>query len=91
VTVVYWITAAAALIGVWLNIRMCVACFWIWSVTNAVWVYADYTHGLLPQACLQLVYFGLAIYGVHAWSTRRDESGTRERKPETKDVCEAAK
>ena len=45
-TVVLWLTALAALVGVVLNIHKHVACFWVWSVTNAVWVYADVTHGI---------------------------------------------
>lgn len=43
----YWLTSIAALIGVWLNIKKHVACFWIWSLTNAVWVYADIEHGII--------------------------------------------
>ena len=49
-TVVYWLTAVAALVGVWLNIHRRVECFWIWTATNAVWVYADLRHGIYAQA-----------------------------------------
>ena len=59
-TVVLWLTAIAALVGVVLNIQRHVACFWVWSVTNAVWVYADVIHGIYAQAALQAVYFGLS-------------------------------
>ena len=71
---IYWATSIAALMGVWLNIQKRVASFWIWSLTNAVWAYADYTHGLHAQAVLQAVYFGLSIYGIWRWSTQ-DEKG----------------
>ena len=64
---VYWLTSIAALIGVGLNIRKHVACFYVWSCTNAVWVYADASHGLVPQACLQCVYFLLSLYGIRKW------------------------
>ena len=67
---VYWLTAAASLLGVWLNIHRHVACFWIWSVTNATWAVADYTHGLHAQAALQAVYFFLAIYGIRKWGQK---------------------
>ena len=70
-----WLVALASLLGVWLNIQKHVACFWIWSATNAVWVYADLSHGIYPQAALQAVYFGLAVYGVHQWSRRPVEKG----------------
>ena len=66
-TVVYWMASLVALVGVWLNIRKHVACFYIWACTNAVWVYADLSHDLVPQAALQLSYAGLSIYGICRW------------------------
>ena len=60
----------AALAGVWLNVRKQVACFYIWSVTNAVWTYADWMHGLHAQAALQAAYFALSIWGIVSWSRR---------------------
>jgi nicotinamide riboside transporter PnuC len=68
---IYWIASLAALLAVWLNIRRNVASFWIWSATNAIWTYADYTHGLHAQAALQAVYFALSIYGIRKWSTKK--------------------
>lgn len=65
---VYWLTSLASLAAVWLNIRRRVECFAIWSVTNAVWAVADWTHGLHAQAALQAVYFALSIYGLRKWS-----------------------
>lgn len=65
---VYWVAALAALVGVWLNIRRHVACFWIWTATNATWAVVDYLHGIHAQATLQLIYLALAIYGIVSWS-----------------------
>jgi nicotinamide mononucleotide transporter len=76
-TVLYWLTSLASLAGVWLNIRRRVACFWIWSATNAVWVVADLLHGIYPQAALQAVYVALSLYGIWAWS--RVRAGEAER------------
>ena len=73
-TTVYWITAAASLVGVWLNIRRHVACFWIWAATNATWVYADAAHGLVQQAVVQAVYFAMSIYGMLAWRPHGQEA-----------------
>ena len=58
-SVLYWPIVLAALVGVWLNIRKHVACFWIWAVTNATWAVVDYLHGIYAQAALQAVYFRL--------------------------------
>ena len=70
----YWLTALAALIGVWLNIRRHVACFYLWAVTNAIWAVADYRHGLPQQAALQAVYFGLSLYGINRWHGHPEEA-----------------
>ena len=77
--IIYWLTACAALLGVWLNIQKHVACFWIWMITNAVWCVADYTHGLAPQAAVQGTYFILSIYGIWRWTGRtRGVTATQE-------------
>jgi hypothetical protein len=67
VSEIYWLVSLAALTGVWLNVRKHVACFYVWSVTNAVWAYADWIHGLHAQATLQAGYFVLSIWGVVSW------------------------
>ena len=69
---VYWGTALASLVAVWLNIRKHAACFAIWAVTNAVWTVVDYLHGIHAQAALQLTFFGLSIYGLTKWTRRRN-------------------
>ena len=66
----YWVTSVAALIGVWLNIKKHVACFWIWAFTNATWTYVDLQHEIYPQAALQAAYFVLALYGIIKWSAQ---------------------
>ena len=72
----YWLISIAALIGVWLNIRKHVGCFWIWVATNATWAVVDYTHGIYSQATLQAIYCALSIYGIWQWSrpVKRQES-----------------
>lgn len=63
----WWGTAAASLVAVWLNIKRLRACFAIWAVTNVTWAYADFTHGLPAQGTLQVIYFLLSIHGYRAW------------------------
>ena len=77
-TALLWLTSVAALVGVVLNIRKHVACFWIWTVTNAIWVCAYIRHGIYPQAALQAVYFGLAIYGIFKWTAEGSPGGKDE-------------
>ena len=66
-TTLYWLTAAASLVGVVLNVRRQRACFWVFMGTSAVWTTADLLHGLPQQAAVQAAYFGLAVWGVHRW------------------------
>ena len=70
----YWITALAALLGVWLNIHGQRVCFMIWAATNATWAVVDYFHGIHAQAALQAIYFVLSIYGIVKWSDQKDEA-----------------
>ena len=64
----YWLVSLAALLGVVLNIRKSAWCFPIWIGTNATWAVVDWTHGLVAQAALMLVYLILAIYGCWRWT-----------------------
>ncbi len=66
--IIYWVTALASLVAVWLNIKKRAVCFAIWAVTNATWTVVDFTHGIYAQAALQLAYLGLSIYGLVKWS-----------------------
>jgi len=71
----YWMTSAASLVAVWLNIQKRRACFAIWAATNAVWAYADFCHGLPAQAVLQLCYFALSLHGLWCWRGERRRPG----------------
>jgi nicotinamide mononucleotide transporter len=73
----YWVTAIAALVAVWLNIRRHVACFWIWLGTNSVWTYADLVHDLHAQAALQAVYVALSVYGICSWSRSQPQGAEK--------------
>lgn len=57
-----------ALIGVVLNIKKQVACFWIWLVTNISWAVVDFYKGIPLQGVLFSVYACLAVYGIWEWS-----------------------
>ncbi|MBU0754899.1 MAG: nicotinamide mononucleotide transporter family protein [Candidatus Eisenbacteria bacterium] len=69
--IMYWGTAVAALIGVWLNIHKNPACFVIWAFTNGMWVIADIQHGIYSQAVLQAIYLALSFYGMFRWDKER--------------------
>ena len=62
-----WLLALASLIATVLNIKKKAICFWIWSITNFLWMVVDYKAGLYGQSALFLTYFALAIWGIFQW------------------------
>ena len=72
-----WVISLAALVGVVLNIRKHVACFWVWAFTNASWAWLDWSNGLYSQAALMAVYFVLSLWGIWSWSRKGDRHGEK--------------
>jgi nicotinamide mononucleotide transporter len=66
-----WILAAASLFATVLNVKRRRECYAIWIVTNASWVAVDVAHGIYPQAALQAVYCGLAVWGLIEWTRHK--------------------
>ena len=52
----------SALVGVILNIKKNVWCFYIWLVTNISWAIVDFYKGIPAQGILFTIYAGLAVY-----------------------------
>lgn len=67
-----WLLTALSLVGVWLNIKKDVRCFYLWAITNSGWVLIDWQAGLYAQSALFAVYFVLALWGIIEW--RRQET-----------------
>ena len=57
----------SALVGVILNIKKNVLCFYIWLVTNISWAIVDFYKGIPAQGILFTIYAGLAVYGIIEW------------------------
>jgi len=56
-----------ALLGVILNIKKKIACFYIWFFTNASWCVIDFYKDIPMQGLLFAIYTLLAIYGIFEW------------------------
>ncbi len=65
-----WIVTVSSLVGTVANIYKLRWCFAVWVFTNAAWALYDIHKIAYPQAALQAVYFGLAIWGLWAWRKR---------------------
>jgi nicotinamide riboside transporter PnuC len=69
-SILTWLTVCASLIGVVLNIRKRHACFYIWSITNAIWMFVDLYKQIYAQAVLFFIYFILALWGIYEWKIK---------------------
>lgn len=65
-----------ALIGVVLNIKKKILCFYIWLITNISWAVVDAYKGIPMQSLLFIIYTALAVYGIYEWS--KDEKTKKE-------------
>lgn len=71
-TILTSILTLLALIGVVLNIKKKILCFYIWLFTNASWAAVDFYKGIPMQGLLFTVYTFLAVYGIYEWR-KKDE------------------
>ena len=62
-----------ALIGVVLNIKKRIECFYIWLFTNASWAIIDFYKDVPAQGVLFTIYTVLALYGILEWRKRDDD------------------
>lgn len=62
-----WVATAIALTGTVLNCKQVRACFYLWTVTNSMWLAWDIYNDLWSRAFLDLVQLGLAIWGIYEW------------------------
>lgn len=63
-----------ALLGVVLNIKKDIRCFYIWTFTNVSWAMIDFYMEIYAQGVLFTIYTALAIYGIWSWNTKKEES-----------------
>lgn len=66
-TIYIWIATIIALLGTYLNCKKKIACFYLWAVTNLMWLFYDIFTKNYARAILDIVQFILAIYGIIEW------------------------
>jgi len=64
-----WLTAAISIIGTVLVIRKRLSGFYLWCVSNIVWVWIDINAEQYAQAVLFTVYLGLSVFGAWEWKS----------------------
>ena len=69
VSIIYtWVATIIALLGTILNCKQNKVCFYLWIVTNAMWLVYDFMSGLYSRCTLDFIQLLLAIYGVYEWN-----------------------
>ena len=64
---IWWMLSIASLAGVVLNIYKRKECFYLWSITNGLWIIYTYIMGAYPLTALFGAYFILAVWGIIKW------------------------
>lgn len=72
-----WGTTMLCLLGTVLNVKKSVACFYLWTVGNILWLAFDLMQGLYSRAVLDTVQLVLAIWGIRCWSKCPPKGGER--------------
>jgi len=67
-----WLITIASIIGTVANIYKKKWCFWIWLVTNSLWLIIDFRAGLYAQAFLFGIYLLLAVWGLYRWNRDKE-------------------
>lgn len=62
-----WVATIVALIGTVLNCKQIRTCFYLWIVTNIMWLIWDAYCGLWSRCLLDAVQFALAVWGIYEW------------------------
>lgn len=63
-----WVLVFISLAGNVFVIKKNVVGQWLWAIGNVGWVVYDLSIGAYSQAFLFLVYLGMCIWGIIAWS-----------------------
>lgn len=63
----YWSVTFFAIIGVYLNTKKDIRCFFIWMVTNGAFALETFILGAYNMTFLFSIYFILAIVGIREW------------------------
>jgi len=69
-TIGTWVLTAVSLIGTVLNVKKIKYCFYIWTVSNILWLAYDLYTGLYSRAVLDAVHLAMAIWGIIAWNKK---------------------
>jgi len=65
-----WIATVIAMVGVVLNARHNIICFYLWIGSNSYYTVVNVLSGSYSQAALFAFNLVLAVYGIHCWKKK---------------------
>jgi nicotinamide riboside transporter PnuC len=66
-----WIATVIAMIGVVLNARHNIICFYLWIGSNSYYTVVNVLSGSYSQAALFAFNLVMAIYGIYCWKRKK--------------------
>ena len=65
--IVLWAALVLSGIGIYLNARQRISCWYFWLVADLIWAVIELVKGRYPEAAAFLVFFISCFYGLHQW------------------------
>lgn len=62
-----WIALFLSVLGIILNARRKIACWAVWSASNAAWLVVAIQTNQTPLAIMQVAFIVLNIFGYRSW------------------------
>lgn len=65
--IIEWIATGIGIIGAILNASKSIKGFYLWLISNSIFIYISILNKLYGMATLFLVYFLISLYGIIKW------------------------
>jgi len=72
-----WLFVFLSLLGNVFVIKKNVLGQWLWAISNLGWIAFDIWIGAYSQAFLFMVYFGMCVWGIIAWTKEAQAQGVQ--------------
>ena len=69
-----WVATVIAMIGVVLNARGSIVCFYVWLLSNGYYTVVNVLSGSYSQAALFAFNLIMAVYGIYCWKRKENKN-----------------
>ena len=71
-----WIATSLSIIGAILNAKKSIHGYWVWIISNLLWMVLALIRQDIAQAVLWIVYVVISIYGIYCWAKKGKKDET---------------